>query len=460
MVYVLYMTSPDSVDPILFERMLQTAASTSAIDELCREHGWKVRRGIYSLVVVIWLMIYQRLNSKRTLSSAVQFLVRHADHWQEQPQVGKRVRERRISTRTGAYCQARHKMPTLVASSVCDHIFAQLQVQMREQLPDVPQPVFVIDGTTLRLPHERRLVRAFPPGRNQHGDNHWPTMLLVAFHDVHTGLATRPSWGAMYGPRAVGEQALAQEALQRLPADAVVLGDGNFGIFAFAYGVQQTQRPMLLRLTAARAQKVLGGNGLRPARRRKVEWEASSWECQAHPGLPAGAVVKGWVVAYGNPARQGEVLYFFTTLDLKPRRILALYKLRWNIETDLRSLKRTVGLHQVTSKTKAMVEKDVLMAVSAYNMVRAVMYLAASGAGLSPRQLSFSAAQDAVMAAWPYLQRAHSQAEWHDELQRLLQVVEQTKLPQRSHQRSYPREIWGRGGHFPFRRSPNTEGRR
>lgn len=451
------MTSPHAVDPVLFERMLQTAASACAVDELCREHGWRVRRGIYSLVVVIWLMIYQRLNSKRTLSSAVQFLARHADHWQELPHVGKRVRERRISTRTGAYCQARCKMPTLVASSVCDHIFTQLQVLMREQLPDVPRPAFVIDGTTLRLPHERELVKAFPPGRNQHGDNHWPTMLVVAFHDVHTGLATPPSWGAMYGRRAVSEQELAREALQRLPADAVVLGDGNFGIFAFAYTVQQTQRPLLLRLTAARARKVLGGNRLRPGKRRKVEWEASSWERRAHPGLPAAAVVKGWVVACRNPARQAEILYLFTTLDLKPRRILALYKLRWNIETDLRSLKRTVGLHQVTSKTNAMVEKDVLMAVSAYNMVRAVMYLSASGAGLTPRQLSFSAAQDAVMAAWPYLQRAHTQAELHDELQRLLQVVAQTKLPKRSRKRSYPREIWGRGGHFPFRRSPNKE---
>src|SRR5437879_8757088 len=200
MSYVLYMTSPNSVDPVLFERTLRTAASASAIDELCREHGGKVHPGIYSLVVVIWLMIYQRLNSKRTLSSAVQFLVRHADHWQEQAHVGKRVREGRISTRTGGYCQARSKMPTLVASSVCDHIFARLEVLMREQLPDVPQPVFVIDGTTLRLQHERELVKAFPPGRNQHGDNHWPMMLLVTFHDVHTGLATQPSWGAMYGP--------------------------------------------------------------------------------------------------------------------------------------------------------------------------------------------------------------------------------------------------------------------
>src|SRR5580704_19737334 len=399
MVYVLFMTSPTSIDLIAFEEVLQSAVSASSIEQLCRQHKVKVRLGTYSLFVVIWLMIYQRLNGKGTLGSAVQFLARQATHWRRWPTVGKRVREGRISARTGGYCQARMKMPTLVISGVCDQIFEQLQARMREQPPDVARPVFVIDGTTLQLLHERELVRAFPPGRNQHGANHWPTMLLVVFHDVHTGLATRPSWGPMYGKRAISEQELAREALQRLPADAIVLADGNFGIFRFAYEVQQTQRQSLLRLAVSRAQKVLGGNTLRPARRRKIEWTPSAWERKVHPGLPDAAVVKGWVIACRNPARKGEMLYFFTTLDLKPSRILALYKLRWNIETDLRSLKRTVDLHRVSSKTKDMVEKEVLMAVSAYNVVRAILYLSASGAGLTPRQLSFSAAQDAVMAA-------------------------------------------------------------
>src|SRR5580658_4507017 len=238
------MTSPTSVDLLHFERLLQTAVSASSLDQLCRKHHVRVRQGIYSLAVVVWLMIYQRLNGKRTLSSAVHFLARQAMHWQRRPKAGKRVREGRISLRTGGYCQARRKMPTLVASGVCDQIFEQLQAQMREQLPDVPRPVFVMDGTTLRLAHERGLVKAFPPGHNQHGDNHWPTMLLVAFHDAHTGLATRPSWGPMYGKQAVSEQQLAGQALQRLPGDAIVVADANFGIFAMAYTLQQSQRPM------------------------------------------------------------------------------------------------------------------------------------------------------------------------------------------------------------------------
>jgi putative transposase len=451
------MTSPVSIDMDMFERVLQTTVSVGFIDQLCRRRRVKVRAGIYSLAVVVWLMIYQRLNSKRTLSSAVQFLAHEALHWRRRHGGSRAMPDGRISTRTGGYCRARLKMPKLVATDVCDHILEQLQVLMREELPDVRRPVFIIDGTTLRLQHRPELVKAFPPGSNQHGDNHWPTMLLVAFHDVNTGLALRPSWGPMYGKHAIGEQQLAAEALQRLPADAVVLADAGFGVFAFAHAVQQTQRVMIFRLTMARAQKVLGGIRLRPGRRRKVRWEASYGERRSHPDLAEGATVEGWVVACPNPSRRGEMLFFFTTLDVKPKRILALYGLRWNMETDLRSLKRTVNLNQVTSKSQAMVEKEVLMAICAYNVVRAVQYRSASQAALRPRQLSFSTAQDAVLAAWPYLQRASNSAEFHQEIQNLLIVVAQSRLPERSHLRSYPREIWGRGGHFPFRRSPGKE---
>ncbi len=455
--YVLYVTFPTLIDFVTCERILQTAMSASSLDQLCREHQVRAGRGIYNLAVVVWLMIYQRLHSKGTLSSAVQFLTRQAIHWQQDAHLGKRVREGRISSGTGGYCQARRKMPTLVANQVCDHIFEQLQVRMRAPQPDVPRPVFVIDGTTLRLPHEGELVRAFPPGRNQHGEHHWPTLLMVAFHDAHTGLAMRPSWGPMYGPRAISEQDLARAALQRLPADAMVLADANFGIFWLAHAVQQAERPMLLRLTAARAQKMLSGDGLGAGRRRKVEWVASVWERRAHPQLEKGACVQGWVIACRHPYEKGQMLYFFTTLDLPPKRVLALYKLRWNMETDLRSLKRTLELHQVTGKSRDMVEKEILMAVCAYNVVRAVMYLSAAEAGLAPRQLSFSVAQDAVMAAWPYLEHARTAADFHQEVQRLLQVVAKAKQPKRSRRRSYPRAIWGYGGHFPFRHAPHPE---
>src|SRR5260370_11384530 len=136
------MTSPNFVDLSLFEQILRAVAPTTFLAQLCQEHNLKFRRGIYTLTVVIWLMIYQRLSGKGSLSAAVQFLARHAVHWQKLGNICKRVREQRISTGTGGYCQARLKVPTLIASGVCDHIFEQLQNPLPAPLPHIPPPVF------------------------------------------------------------------------------------------------------------------------------------------------------------------------------------------------------------------------------------------------------------------------------------------------------------------------------
>lgn len=255
----------------------------------------------------------------------------------------------------------------------------------------------------------------------------------------------------MYGAGAVSEQGLAAEALGTLPADAVVLGDGNFGIFYFAYSVQQSQRHSILRLTQVRAKKILGSE-LVAGTDRKVVWRASSWEQAAHPQLPPQASVEGRLIVCANPSRPDELLYLFTTLDLPVEEIVGIYKLRWNVETDFRSLKRTVGLQQLSSKSVEMVEKELLLAIAAYNLVRAVMCLAARRANLAPRQLSFSFVQTVVAAALPGLDQAASDEEYQQRLDRALRFAAQGKLPQRSRVRSYPREVWGRGARFPARK--------
>ena len=438
------MTSPD---PTLL-RLFQKVAPPSFFQGLYEKHGYVFRQGIYSSVVVVWLMIWQRLQGNRSLAAAVQYLIQGGGG----DLVGecKRWKEDNVSGGTGGYSQARHKLPKPIAREVADRIVEQLRAEMQEGWEGLKRPVVVIDGSTVRLPHVPELVQAFPPGHNQHGENHWPMLRIVVFHDVYSGLALRPSWGPLYGEAAVSEQALAEQALERLPREAVVLGDGNFGIFAFAYAVQQSQRPMILGLTAARAEKILGEPPVEGTD-RKVVWQASRWDRAAHPQLPEQASVEGRVIVCANPSCPSQLLYLFTTLELPAVEILAIYKLRWNVETDLRSLKRTVGLQQLSSKDVDMVEKELLLATTAYNLVRAVMCLAARRANLTPRQLSFSFVQAVVEAALPGLDHAGSEEEYQRRLDRMLRYAAQGKHPHRTRVRSYPREVWGQGGRFPRR---------
>jgi putative transposase len=268
---------------------------------------------------------------------------------------------------------------------------------------------------------------------------------------VFSGLALAPNWGPFYGDGAVSEQSLAEEALERLPPEAMVLADGNFGIFAFAYAVQQSRRPMVLRLTEARAKRILGG----PLREtdQQVIWRISRWDRAAHPQLPEEAEVQGRLIVRPNPSRPGELLILFTSLELPAKEIVEIYRLRWNVETDLRSLKRTLELNQLSSKSADMVEKELLLAVAAYNLVRAVMCLAAQRARIAPRQLSFSFVQAVVDAALPGLDRATTEEEYERRLERMLRYAAQGKHPRRPRTRTYSREVWGKGGQFPRRKN-------
>jgi hypothetical protein len=260
----------------------------------------------------------------------------------------------------------------------------------------------------------------------------------------------------MYGPQAVSEQALAEQAMDGLPRQAVVMGDRNFGIFSIAQAAQQRGLRVLVRLTEARARK-LAGPISKPGEYR-VSWKASRWDGGKHRQLPAGATVEGHLLA----ARVGrgkakQWLFLFSTLELPADEIVALYGRRWNIETDLRSLKRTVELQHISAKSPDMMEKEILMAVSAYNLVRAVMCMAARRKRLEARQLSFAQVLNVVDYAWPKLIAASDQKQHDQEFLRVLDLAAQCTLPKRRKHRSYPRLSWRRGGESRFHAADKTK---
>jgi hypothetical protein len=227
------MTSPDS-NSIL--DLYQRTVSVGVLQYLQQQAGMKMRRGVYGARVVLWLMILQRLQVGGTLASAVQLLIQGA----AAPllQNCKRVRRRRISARTGGYCQARQKLPKLLCRQVTQEILEQLRKVLRPE-DEGAASVFLLDGSSLELEPCRELLRGYPPAQNQHGGSHWPVLRMVVLHDVETGLAEAPCWGPMYGAHAVSEQDLAEKAMAALPANAVILGDRNFGILWVAYAAQQ-----------------------------------------------------------------------------------------------------------------------------------------------------------------------------------------------------------------------------
>jgi hypothetical protein len=406
------------------------------------------RESPWSAWVVIWLMIYQRLDTKGTLSVAVrEMLVGSVRQY-----VPRAEDAEPLSANTSAYSQARSKLPVDMAEKASDVIFDGLR-QEPTILSGLGQPMFLLDGSSIQLPHTPELIAAYPPQSNQFGVSHWSLLRVLGATDVVSALAARPCSGPMNGPEAVSEQELAKEMMGRLPEGCGVMGDRNFGVFSMAYHARQQNHPCLFRLTQARARKLNGGTTPNTGTDKVIRWIPTGDDCRNNPEIAKQSIVEGrLVVCKIHVKGKPQKLYFFTTLDLAADQILEAYGYRWNIETDLRSLKREVRLHMIEAKSKAMVQKELVLAVAAYNLTRATMNQAASALQFNPRELSYSLAQDTIHAFLPAFANATTEPQREELMQEMLRVLKYSKLPDRSNRSPYERAIWPRGRSFPHRK--------
>lgn len=441
------MTAPEL--PVLLNLYTQIAPG-ELFHLLQRNLGLPKRTGIYTARVVIWMMIAQRLSARGTLSEAVNELV-----------LGKldcllsrckRVREHHVSVATGGYCQARENLPKVLLERSVEEILQRLRNQVSERMLVQGKPVYVLDGSSVQLEHCAELREAYPPALNQHGKSHWPILRVVVLQDVETAMAQQPCWGAMYGPRAVSEQRLAEQALDPLPAGAVIIGDRNFGIFGTAYAAHQRGHQVVIRLTADRAQRLLGSPIARPGD-YEVEWRPSRWDRVGADARPPGAVLRGRLIAARvGRGKSKQWLYLFTTVTLAAQQVVDLYGRRWNVETDLRSLKQTVRLQRISVQSVDMMEKELLAATLAYNLVRMVMMMAARHAGLHARQLSFTKAYSLVQIGIADVLAAPTEVQQVERMEQIIGLIGNCKLPNRHKHRSFPRAVWGRSTDYPMRK--------
>ena len=80
--------------------------------------------------------------------------------------------------------------------------------------------------------------------------------------------------------------------------------------------------------------------------------------------------------------------------------IAELYHKRWLVELDIRAIKITLDMDVLRCKTPPMIRREVWTCLLAYNLIRRTMLQAAQQSGLSPRQLSFTAALQTIGASW------------------------------------------------------------
>lgn len=314
-----------------------------------------------------------------------------------------------------AYCQARARLPVAffhrLLGTVTGDCRADLDADRRGRWHG--HRVFVIDGSSFSMPDTPQLQEVFGQPAAQAKGCGFPVAHLLTLFDVHRGYLLRaiPAPGNTHD---LAQATLTHAALR--PGDLLV-GDRAFCSFAHLALCQQRRLHSLFRahqrqiidFRPRRPHVPPGSKG--PTGRPRSRWlkrlgpddqlveyqkpvERPVWmSAEQYAALPESMVVRELRFPVKQPGRRTHSVTVVTTLlDPKqyPARALAkLYGRRWQVETDLRHLKQTLGLDVLRCTSVPGVVKELMVFVIIYNLVRRVMREAARRQGVKPERISF-----------------------------------------------------------------------
>ena len=236
---------------------------------------------------------------------------------------------------------------------------------------------------------------SFPQSHEQRPGLGFPLARLVAIISLSCGAVVEWAIGPCEGKR-TGETALLWGLAHRLRAGDVIVADRYYAgyfllVWLMQHGVDIVVRQHQLRHTDFRRGQRLG------AKDHVVLWrrpQRPAWMDEAtYAGMPETLTLR--------EARVGGLILVTTLLDARQvskQELLALYRLRWQVELDLRAIKTVMQMDILRCKRPAMVTKEIAVHLLAYNLVRAVMAQAAVLGHVLPRAPSFKATLQIIRA--------------------------------------------------------------
>lgn len=410
---------------------------------LVKASGKRFYQRLFTPLIMVWSMVFQRLNADHTCDAVVSYLTSGgADHLcpSERPLSG------RMSGNTAGYCKARARLPVSVLQGALRHTGQGLQTEQGAAGEWHGRQVGILDGSTVRLAATTELIDHYGRARNQHGTPHWPLLRLVAGFDLFSGAVLEVA----EGPYRTSEQTLACHILQAAKAAVVWVGDANFGKYHIVQVAHQVDAELVVRLTKAQAQ-ALAPHKLLSGEEVALAWHPSATTLR-EPGLPATSVAGRLLyVRLERPGFRPVDLYLFTTLTealtFTLEEIVKLYGRRWEVELDLRYLKTTLTMDSLPGLSVDIVRKELYAGMVAYNLVRGLMSAAAQRAGLKALQLSFTRCWRRVVDLG--VRKLFSGTLPTQAWELLLTRLSQCLLPKRLPDRVEPRAVWGKPQTYP-----------
>jgi len=318
---------------------------------------------------------------------------------------------------SGTYCRARAKLPYALLRGLAVGVGRRLERQLPAAWLWHGRHVHLVDGFTVQLPDTPENQQRYPQLACQKPGLGFPLMRLVLVVSLVTACVQDLAYGPYEG-KETGETALFRTLLAEMVAGDVVVCDRYYGSYFMVALALRHNLDVVVRLHQRRACDFRRGQRLGPGdhvvvwrRPERPEWMTAG----EYATIPETLAIREVFVKVEQPGFRTAALVVVTTLTdaavYAREDIGDLYRERWQVELDIRSLKVGLQMDYLRCKTPFMVDKEVWANVLGYNLLRKVAAQAAALHGRHPRALSFTATKQAVEASWSALSTATAEVQ-------------------------------------------------
>jgi hypothetical protein len=375
---------------ILSREIVQQALDTIEV-------AWNER--IYTPLATLWIFLGQVLSADHSCRAAVARFVAHRISRGESA----------CSSHTGAYCQARKRLPEKFFTHVARGVGSALDKNAESSWLWKNRKVYMFDGTTVSMPDTPSNQEAYPQPTSQTPGVGFPLARVAAIFSLSCG-AILDLAVAGYSGKGQGEVTLLRQLWDVFRPGDVVLTDALMCNYRVLCSLNQRGVDVVTRINKAlrkadfRRGKRLGKND------HLVSWPKPfirDMDREERRSLPEFLTVREVRIRIVQPGFRSRTIVIVTTI-LDPKQatkeeLADLYRMRWSNETDFSSLKVTLQMDVLRCKTPELVRREIWTHVIAYNLIRTIMAQTCCRADILPREVSFKATVQILEAFQPLI---------------------------------------------------------
>jgi hypothetical protein len=414
------------------------------------EEGLNSRERVFSVRVTFWTFLWQVLNPGSSTRSAVCKVMA----W------FALLGRRKVRKDDSPYCKARRRLDRHTLERALQASAQAAEQRAGQQWRFQGKEVLVADGTTSTAPDTAANQRAYPQSSRQLPGCGFPLLKWVALFSLSSGALLEVALGNKH----TAELALFRKVWHRLKAGMIFLADRGFCDYVSLAVLLRRQVDSVLRLNSSRPHDFRKGKRL-GRYDRLVHWHKPQRQTRTATKklwrrLPDQITLRLIRFPVSIPGfRTRELILVTTLLDpiAYPAAELAqLYLRRWRVELFLRHIKTTLQLDVLSCKSPAMLYRELLLHLTAYNFIRCLMVEAASIHDVDLERISFKGSVDTLHHYSLVIAQARSRRQRIQLINDLLAALADDPVPDRPY-RVEPRGLKRRPKDFPYVIKPRAE---